>query len=236
MCEVANLIRINYEKKQRSKSLELKYFLNSVSKYVENGFFDASINNIILPLIKNNSNYSLIFKLFHHHIETSKVNFRNHLVDTIDFLILNYRRNNLLRWISEKKAFKTNEWIEFKEKKLNNTKIIWNKSEYLNDFEKKEKEYKQMLKSYNLFRGPKSIICYENLHKNKEKLTNLKKIISTSNIDIGINCEEVNFLPKIQANTHPIAEENFENKAEFLRDFHLIENQIEIKIFDKKIL
>jgi len=240
---VSNLIRINHEKNEINKNIELKPFLQSIINYIDKGFFDASINDQILIMIKEQicdgrwniekipkAQNNIMFKLFHHHIEKSNLDLKK-IFKTIDILILNYRKNNLLRWISEKRAFKTNKWIQYNENELNNTKIIWNKTEYLKDFEIKEKEYKVMFKNYKQFKGPKAIICYEDIHEKKDKIEELRNIFLNAKIDIDIKCTQE--LPKIQSNHFINVEENFENKSEFLKDFNYIKNNIEIKMSNK---
>lgn len=241
---VADLIRINYEKKQREKNIKFTFFLDSVCDYLRSGNFDASVNNHVLCELKKITQTNFIFKLFHHHIKASKVDVQQLFVDSnsngciVDNLILNYRKNNLLRWISEKRAFATNKWIKFNDQKTDDSKIIWNKKEYLEDFEKKESECKEMLENYKNFRGSKVIICYENMHKNKEnKIIKLKKILASKNINININIKNSDLLPRIQSDQTINIEDNFENKLEFLKDYDSIKNKIKIKVFDlwKKI-
>lgn len=228
---VSDLVRINYEQGKISQNKNLIPFFKSLIGYLENGVFEASVCDQLILMFKENFKKKILFKVFHHHIERSKVNEKKFFSKEgpINTLILNYRKNNLLRWISEKKAYKTNNWIKFDKRESGLIRIVWNKNDYINDFKKKESDYKKMLENYKNFLGEKKIICYENIHKEKNVIEKIQEIVGEN---LKINPNKKN-LPIKQSNDCSLAD-NFINKEEFLKDLEEIKNNIYIETFENE--
>ena len=146
------------------------------------------------------------------------------MFDTIDYLIINYRKNILKQWISSIKAMKTGEWITDKKSINHDTQILWNKVDYLNFVDYTEKHHGFMKNNFSQFNKPKIIICYENLSdSNTGGVSYLNSKFQKANIDLPINDS---VLIQRQSDPNKSLEDNFLNKSEFLKDYDSIKDKI----------
>jgi len=146
------------------------------------------------------------------------------MFDTIDYLILNYRKNIIKQWISSIKAMKTGEWITEKKSINHDIQILWNKVDYLNFVNYTENHHNLMKNNFSQFNKPKTIICYENLsdpHTGGVSYLNSK--FQKANIDLPINHS---ILIQRQSDPNKPLEDNFVNKSEFLKDYDSIRDKI----------
>lgn len=146
------------------------------------------------------------------------------MFETIDYLIVNYRKNILKQWISNNKAMKTGEWITEKKSINHDIQILWNKVDYLNFVKYTENHHDFMKNNFSQFNKPKTIICYENLsdpHTGGVSYLNSK--FQKDNIDLPIN----HSIPiQRQSDPNKPLEDNFLNKSEFLKDYDSIKDKI----------
>jgi hypothetical protein len=85
------------------------------------------------------------------------------MVDNLDYVIISYRKNILYQWISNEIAKKTNIWQKYEPSENNITKIIWDKSNFINFRDETIKainEYKLLCKD-----KPHVFVSYEEIHE-----------------------------------------------------------------------
>jgi hypothetical protein len=152
----------------------------------------------------------------------------NNMFESIDYLIINYRKNTIKQWISSVKAMQTGEWIT-ENKSINyTTKILWNKKDYLCFLDYTEKNHQLMKINFNKFNKNKTIICYENLSDpNNGGVSYLNSKFQKANINLPINDS---ILIQRQSDPNKPLEDNFFNKQEFLKDYDSIKDQISTNI------
>jgi hypothetical protein len=146
------------------------------------------------------------------------------MFDSIDYLILNYRKNILKQWISAIKARQTGEWITENKSINHNTKIVWNKTNYLYFVDYIEKNHQLMKINFDKFNKNKTIICYENLSQEDEGgYAYLHNKFQEADISLPIN-----YAVSIQRQSDPnqSLKDNFLNPQDFLDDYSSIENKI----------
>lgn len=146
------------------------------------------------------------------------------MFDTIDYLILNYRKNILKQWISFIKAQTTGEWITEKQSKNTDVLIVWDKIKYFEYFNYVENNYLLMKKNFEIYNKPKTVVCYEDLSEiNDGPNKYLQNLFQKSNIELPIN---ENSVLKRQSDSNKPIENNFSNKQEFLDDYDDIKDRI----------
>ena len=173
---------------------------------------------------------SLCLKLFDNHIETQKLDIEK-LLSLFNYVIFLYRFDVLNAFISWKKAYETNVWSSLAEdwKDYRSYRIEWNLQEYKDYYERYTRRYKNIL---NIFKRDdnkkKAVVCYENLERCKNKYEYVQKILQDSGMDKNImpipNSTEYEVDPVCKQALPVSLEENFTNKKDFLRDYHLIED------------
>jgi hypothetical protein len=170
---------------------------------------------------------NILWKFMAWYHSSFNLNIHN-MFDTIDYLILNYRKNILKQWISSIKAKKTGEWITDKKFINHDTQILWNKVDYLNFVAYTEKHHSFMKMHFGEFNKSKTIICYENLSDpNNGGVSYLNSKFQKANIDLPINDS---ILIQRQSDPNKPLEDNFFNKQEFLKDYDSIKDQISTNI------
>ena len=148
----------------------------------------------------------------------------DNMFDTIDYLILNYRKNIIKQWISSIKAMQTGEWITEKKSINHDIQILWNKVDYLNFVNYTENHHGFMKMYFSQFNKPKTIVCYENLSDtNTGGVSYLNSKFQKANIDLPINDS---VLIQRQSDPNKSLEDNFLNKSEFLKDYDSIKDKI----------
>jgi LPS sulfotransferase NodH len=166
---------------------------------------------------------SLCLKLFDNHIEKQKLDIEK-LLSLFNYVIFLYRFDVLNTFISWKRAYETNMWSSLTKgwEKRRSYKIEWDLQGYKDFYERYTRRYKNIL---NIFKRcdnkQKAVICYEDLERCENKYEYVQKILQ----DSGIN---KNLMPTpddpLYKQALPVSlEENFTNKKDFLRDYHLIE-------------
>ena len=147
----------------------------------------------------------------------------NNLLKYCNTLIMPYRKNVLLTYISDKKAYENNIYYidskgvnKNKLQECRDLKIKWDKKEYFNTFNYINKSNKVMFDIYKNFTGNKCIVNFEDLHKQEDKVSYLQNIYDKSNIGVKINLKTFNPTVK-QSKDQPI-KNNFSNPEEFLQD------------------
>lgn len=180
---------------------------------------------------KQSTSKNILWKFMAWYSNVLNLDIRN-IFDNIDYLVLNYRKNILKQWISKVKATQTGEWIT-EDKSINhNTKILWNKTDYLSFAGGVRGDHKRMKENFYQFDKSKTIICYEDLSSSDEGGHNyLHNKFQKAGIDLPVN-HSVSI--QRQSDPNKPIEDNFLNKEEFLKDYDCIKDKIVTNIlFDE---
>lgn len=216
-----NKNKINFVTMQTIIDITMQMAANQT--LIKTTILDDNLLKICLQHIQETQHTNVMWKFMAWYHTILGVNICN-LFDSIDLLILNYRKNILKTWISSIKATTTGEWITEKESKNKDIKIIWNKKAYLYFVEYIEKHHLLMKTNFDKYDKPKAIVCYENL---SDISTSPKKYLYNkfiaANIDMPLN-DSVSI--KKQSDDSIAIEDNFSNKQEFLDDYDAITNKI----------
>lgn len=212
-------------------------YLSGAISYLDSGILNKNMLNMkkfvkVKKYFNNVHNLGIIFKVFHNNIYHNNLD-KDHLFDECDYMILNYRNNLLLRWISETIATQSNSWITYDSKQTSSIKIHWNKSEFIDNAEKMSKIYSRMLDNYMLFDKPKVIISYEKLHVNHDKNMYLRDILNRNKIEINIENIENLTLPKKQSSQTADLADHFNNPEDFLNDLDSIKDLCYARVLEE---
>lgn len=172
---------------------------------------------------KQGTSKNILWKFMSWYDDILNLNIRT-IFDSIDCLILNYRKNILKQWISYVKATQTGEWITENKSISYDTKIVWNKTDYLSFLDYTEENHKRMKENFYQFDKSKTIICYENLSSSdKGGHDYLHNKFQKAGITLPVN-HSVSI--QRQSDPHKPIEDNFLNKQEFLKDYDSIKDKI----------
>ncbi len=185
--------------------------------------------NITVKFLNDTIEKNTVTKIFMYNTSLENTDRPNNNIDinkTLKYgnaLLIPYRKNALLTYISEIKAGKHNIWY-IAENGVNidklemaqNFKIQWNKQEYVQRFKQYNDTHKKMFEIYEKFDGSKTVITYETLHAQQDKLEYIQDVYDKNDIGIKTN---INFFQSTmrQSKDQPL-EDHFTNPEEFLKD------------------
>lgn len=216
-----NKINLSYLKDLTAIALESQSSMNTI---ISTKLLDAKLLKLwFIELQKQTMSQSILWKFMSWYDDIFSLDICT-IFDSIDYLVLNYRKNILKQWISLIKAKQTGEWIT-ENKSINyNTKIVWNKTNYLYFVDYTEKNHQLMKINFDKFNKNKTIICYENLSKaDRGGYSYLYNKFQEADISLPIN-HAVSI--QRQSNPNQSLEDNFLNLQDFLDDYSSIENKI----------
>lgn len=129
-------------------------------------------------------NKNFCFKIFPEHFD-DHIKF-NDVINSSDYIVINYRNNILETFLSWKLALKTGAWtsLDKKDESLQDAKIIWNENHYLLFYEKTKNiidNWKNLLKEKNPI-----LFQYEEIHShnsNEEKALFIKNKFENAGLE-----------------------------------------------------
>ena len=152
----------------------------------------------------------------------------NQVLDHCNSLIVPYRSNVLLTYISDKKAYENKiYYIDYNGANAHQLgiskdfKTEWNKEDYLDTLEHLTYTNDNVFKKYKDFDGPKCIVNFENLHRQKDKISYVQELYDKNKINVTIDRQKFN--PTVKQSKKQPLEDNFTNPEEFLNDLPSIQ-------------
>tara|TARA_R110000868_G_scaffold554_2_gene4104 strand:- start:471 stop:1406 length:936 start_codon:yes stop_codon:yes gene_type:complete len=188
-----------------------KFFNNEVDKNTITKMF--MYNNDFIETKQKNNNIDL-----------------ENILNYVDNLIIVYRKNLLLTYISETKALENHIWYidnNVNMDKLQTSKdfkILWNKEDCMERCHCVKHWTCKMFEVYEKFNGRKCIIDYEILHSQENKIQYLQELYDKNKINITINPDK--FIQTIKQSKDQKIEDNFTNPEEFLRDYDEVKEML----------
>lgn len=197
------------------------FFIDTISyNKIKNNILNKSIYNeqtldIFTDICKKH-NKNLVFKIFPQHIKYLSDNF----LDSIDYLILNYRQDLIASFYSLEKARVSGTWFSDQNSRANdNHKILWHEDRYKTYVNNLLYNISILKTKYDIFNKPKFIVSYEELHQDaknisyKDKTHYLKNKMKQSGMNLLLNHNEYFFK---QNNTIV-----FDNMSDFTNSINL---------------
>jgi len=198
-----------------------------------NGTPTIKLYDSIVDFLNNKLHKNTVHKIFFSNTtifeKHSYRDLRNNFIDIEELLkkcnslIIPYRKNALLTYISDKKSYENNIYYidsrgvnSEKIKESQDFKISWDKKEYLHTFDYLNNSNKTIFEIYKNFIGNKCIVNFEELHKQEDKVFYLQNTLQQNNINVNINPEIFN--PTVRQSKDQSYENNFTNREEFLKD------------------
>jgi LPS sulfotransferase NodH len=192
-------------------------------KILSNNIYDISLFDTLQKICYSN-NLNLIFKLFPQHIKNLKDLYK--VLDRVDLVIINYRKNVLDSFISLEIAKQTNVWYSQQNRIISKPKIIWNENLYKNYYDSIHNKilfFRNVLSKYK----NSMILSYEDIHEEindyNAKLEYINNKLYCMDISLDLNQLEIF---KKQNNT--IYSDIFENYEDFENSMLNIPQKIEI--------
>lgn len=219
----------------KNKHIDLSCYSNYMgilADHIKNHNLGQMYNTITIEMFEVIKEYlysinkNIVVKIFDNHLTNQLIN-KKDLLNSFDYIILNYRKSLLDTYISLSKALITSQWYVDSEDKIINPKIIWNKQKYLEFYKKSTERYLSILEMYRMFDKGKIIWCYEDFHTLNDKEKKLEQALK----DIGLNIKltlDPQRLPVKQSKPTNNYDDIFENPIEFLKDLEEIKDKTTI--------
>lgn len=216
--------------KHYNKTHYINYF-KVLTKCIENNDFNKMHNSISTEMFDIIQHYAYNFldkgvlvKIFDNHLTGQNISY-DQLMPKIDAIILNYRRNILLTYISLEKAFVTEQWFVADKQNIKDAKILWDKQKFINFVKHCINRYNTIYQIYKNINRPKVVINYEDMHSSSDLKKYIQNKLDDAKIDIRITFDNI-LLPIKQSQQYDTYENYFHNKDDFARDFKSIEDYI----------
>lgn len=159
--------------------------------------------------IKKTIKKNIVLKIIPSHASWLDENKIIPIIDNLDFLIFNYRKNLLDSFISLEKAKITGRWSSINHE-YRDLKIKWDEKRWGEYLSASIDSLNFILNIYNKFQRKKHMVCYEDFCKNKSRFDYLSDIFEDQ-----IVLRENSICLKKQRKEN-ILEDNFINPLEFL--------------------